>query len=150
MSEFNVGDKVIVVGNEARFGMTKEMRNGVGVVSVSPGRDGYYGVTLDTGYFVSAKPENIYYHVEVTVYTTPPSEITLNGATYVLKEEPNPEHEWKFGDWARHPEYGVVFVGNVNGPDEIWCVIQDGDGWHHGQHVSPNNLTYISSATIPE
>ena len=30
--------------------------------------------------------------------TEPPKEITLNGATYVLKEERKPEHEWKFGD----------------------------------------------------
>ena len=59
------------------------------------------------------------------------------------------EHEWEFGDWARHPKYGVVFVGNVNGPDEIWCVIEDSSVWHCGQHVSPAELTYISSATIP-
>ena len=42
--------------------------------------------------------------------TDTPKEITLNGATYVLKEEPKPDHEWKFGDWARHPKYGVGMV----------------------------------------
>lgn len=39
-----------------------------------------------------------------------PKEITLNGATYVLKEEPKPEHEWKFGDIAVHKEYGVGVI----------------------------------------
>ena len=48
--------------------------------------------------------------------TDTPKEITLNGATYVLKEEPNPEHEWKFGDIASHPDYGVGMVFSV--PDE--------------------------------
>ena len=144
MSEFNVGDKVIVVGNEARFGMTKEMRNGVGVVSVSPGRDGYYGVTLDTGYFVSAKPENIYYHVEVTVYTTPPSEITLNGATYVIKEEPNPEHEWKFGDIATHPDYGVGMVFSESDGENDVRFAHNND-W---DFVNIKELTFIRRADL--
>lgn len=40
-----------------------------------------------------------------------PKEITLNGATYVLKEGPKPEHEWKFGDIAHERKTGdVVFV----------------------------------------
>ena len=59
------------------------------------------------------------------------------------------EHEWKFGDWARHPEYGIVFVGNVNGPDSLWCVVNDEEGWRTGDHLSPKDLTYISSAAIP-
>ena len=86
---------------------------------------------------------------QIEHYTEAPKEITLNGATYVLKEEPKPEHEWKFGDWARHPEYGVVFVGNVNCPSELWCVIKDSLGWRSGKYITPNELTYISSADIP-
>ena len=49
-------------------------------------------------------------------YTETPKEITLNGATYVLKEESKPEHEWKFGDIASHPDYGVGMV--FSEPDE--------------------------------
>ena len=145
MSEFNVGDKVKVVSTEGILGERLPVIGNIyKIVRVSDCGEYFKVEGFDvTGNWMNsdcvAIPAN-----------DSPKEITLNGATYVLKEEPNPEHEWKFGDWARHHEYGVVFVGNVNGPDEIWCVIQDGDGWHHGQHVSPNNLTYISSATIPE
>ena len=56
-------------------------------------------------------------------YTETPETLTINGVEYIRK--PEPAHEWKFGDWAKHPEYGVVFVGNVNGPDEIWCVFRN-------------------------
>ena len=45
-----------------------------------------------------------------------PKEITLNGATYVLKEEPKPEHEWKFGDIAVDDDYGVGIV--LSTPDD--------------------------------
>ena len=80
-------------------------------------------------------------------YTETPETLTINGVEYIRK--PEPEHEWKFGDWAKHPEYGVVFVGNVNGPDEIWCVFRNEKGWRSGTHLSPKDLTYISSASIP-
>ena len=49
-------------------------------------------------------------------YTETPKEITLNGATYVLKEEPKPEHEWKFGDIAVDDDYGVGIV--LSTPDD--------------------------------
>ena len=84
MKEFKVGDRVIVVGNEAEFGSSKEERNGVGVITDLPDREGYYGVTLDTGYYVAAKPENIHYYVEVTLKSTPPKKITHNGYEYEL------------------------------------------------------------------
>ena len=47
---------------------------------------------------------------QIEHYIEPPKEITLNGATYVLKEEPKPEHKWKFGDIAVHGKYGVGVV----------------------------------------
>lgn len=143
MSKFKVGDRVIIEGNEPRFGRTKEMRNGVGVVSVSPDKEGYYGVTLDTGYFVAAKHENIHYHVEVTVYTTPPSEITLNGATYVLKEEPKPEHEWKFGDIATHEEYGVVLVGGTYSHGRVKIFTDE-----EFTTTNPHDLTFLRRADL--
>lgn len=86
-----VGDRVIVVGNEAMFGSSKEERNGVGVISDLLDREGYYGVTLDTGYYVAAKPENIHYYAETTVYTTPPQKITQNGYEYSLVGPVKPE-----------------------------------------------------------
>ena len=143
MSKFKVGDKVFVTGSTfspcngtisfiGKFGWVKHIHEGV---------VGVYNEDR-TDWFAFNKSDLLH-------ATAAPKEITINGATYVLKEEQKPAHEWKFGDWARHPDYGVVFVGNVNRPSEIWCVVQDGDGWHYGQHVSPNNLTYISSATIP-
>ena len=145
MSKFRVGDKVKVVSTQGMLGERLPVIGNIyKIVKVSDDGECFKVEGFDVlGNWMNSD------RVAIPANDSP-KEITLNGATYVLKEEPKPEHEWKFGDWARHPEYGVVFVGNVNGPDEIWCVIQDGDGWHHGQHVSPNNLTYISSATIPE
>ena len=141
MAKFNVGDRVRKINNEylGTFSIGQELFVS-GISSL-----GNYWVGRGMGQQIDTA-----YESDLELIAETPKEITLNGATYVLKEEPNHEHEWKFGDWARHPEYGVVFVGNVNGPDEIWCVIEDKYGWHQGQHVSPNNLTYISSAAIPE
>ena len=141
MSKFSKGDKARVISvynNDVKAGVK------VGdIVTVNEDNTAIPFCVLSNG------KVHAFTQRQLEHYTEPTKEITLNGATYVLKEEPKLEHEWRFGDWARHPEYGVVFVGNVNGPDEIWCVVQDGEGWHYGQHVSPNNLTYISSATIP-
>ena len=68
------------------------------------------------------------------------------GHAAITTTKPKP-HEWKFGDWARHPDYGVVFV--LSGID---C---DGDIPFHSERsglefAHPRELTYISSAEIPE
>ena len=67
--------------------------------------------------------------------------------------KPKP-HEWKFGDWARHPEYGVVFVVTISQefPKEIWVNPKEQITWHGcltAERVNARELTYISSATIP-
>jgi len=141
MGKFKVGDRVRKIDDEflGAFSIGDELFvTGTSCI-------GNYWVGKNLG-----EETDTAYESDLELITSAPKEITLNGATYVLKEDQKPEHEWKFGDWARNPKYGVVFVGNVNGPDEIWCVIGDSSGWRYGQHVSPAELTYISSATIPE
>ena len=87
--------------------------------------------------------------------TETPEVLTINGVEYIRKPEPNPDHEWKFGDWARHPEYGVVFVVTISQefPKEIWVNPKEqvsGHGCLTAERVNARELTYISSATIPE
>ena len=118
-----VGDRVIVFGNEAKFGSSKEERNGVGVISDLPDREVYYGVTLDTGYYVAAKPENIHYNVEVTIYTTPPEKITQNGYEYSLVGPVKPE-------WL---------------VDGAWVVRKDNGETHQINQKSENSFSATSS-----
>ena len=64
--------------------------------------------------------------------------------------KPKP-HEWKFGDWARHPEWGVVLVGSeVDDDGDVVIYTKDGFYSHLNPNVSPKILTYISTAEIPE
>ena len=81
-------------------------------------------------------------------YTETPKEITLNGATYVLKEEPKPEHEWKFGDIAVHEYYGVGVVGcSNNRTGDVRFLCESIMTW-----VNICHLTFIRSAdlSVPE
>jgi len=71
-------------------------------------------------------------------------EITVDGAVYILK--PEPEHEWEFGDWAWHPEYGVGFVTGKQ--DECYDV-QMAFKNYRTEWVNTERLTYISTAEIP-
>lgn len=143
MAKFKVGDRVRKINDDflGSFSIGEEL-----VVTVMLVISGilYYRVARSIG-----EETDSAYASDLKLVSETPNEITLNGATYVLKEEQKPEHEWKFGDWARHPEYGVVFVGNVNCPSELWCIIKDSLGWRSGKHINPNELTYISSAAIP-
>lgn len=81
---------------------------------------------------------------EIISAAEPAPEITLNGAVYILK--PEPEHVWKFGDWARHPEYGVGFVCGKQ--DECYDV-QMAFKNYSTEWVNTERLTYISTAEIP-
>ena len=68
-----------------------------------------------------------------------------------LTTTPPKPHEWKFGDWARHPECGVLFVTDIGDEDEdgdreIGAVMKDGTAVVLGDF----ELTYISTAEIPE
>ena len=141
MSKFYVGQKVLVTAST--------------LIPCRSSRDmvGKFGFIKDIGlrsYSVWNEYKSDwfgFYPSDLQPITETPETLTINGVEYIRK--PEPEHEWKFGDWARHPEYGVVFVGNVNGPDKLWCVVRDEKCWRSGTYLSPKDLTYISSASIP-
>ena len=68
--------------------------------------------------------------------------ITADGR--ITTTEPKP-HEWKFGDWARHPELGVVFiVAHLKDCDAV--MVSNAGGWCS---VDKSTLTYIATAEIP-
>lgn len=76
--------------------------------------------------------------------------IYFTGHAAVTTTKPKP-HEWKFGDWARHPECGVLFVTGIGDEDEdgdreIEAAMKDGTVVVLGDA----ELTYISTAEIPE
>lgn len=102
MSKFSKGDKARVISVDSC-----DAKEGVKVgdiVTVNQSDSCSPWVILGNGRIYCLN-ENQMEH-----YTETPKEITLNGATYVLKEEPKPEHEWKFGDIASHTDYGVGMV----------------------------------------
>ena len=63
-----------------------------------------------------------------------------------LTTTPPKPHEWKFGDWARHPDEGVCFVmSGVDGDGDVMLAIRG--NW---TYRPATELTYISTAEIPE
>lgn len=73
-----------------------------------------------------------------------PKEITINGATYVLKKDRKPEHEWKFGDIASHPDDGVGIV--LSAPDEEnYVMFAYNGGW---DCIDIEELTFLRRADI--
>ena len=77
-----------------------------------------------------------------------PKEITLNGATYVLKEDPKPEHEWKFGDIAVHEEYGIGIVVMTDNEDGDFYFAQSGDNEQRIKWVVERDLTFLRRADL--
>ena len=77
-----------------------------------------------------------------------PKEITLNGATYVLKEEPKPEHEWKFGDIAVHDEDGIGIVVMTDNEDGDFYFAQSGDNEQRIKWVVERDLTFLRRADL--
>lgn len=75
----------------------------------------------------------------------PEPEITVNGAVYILK--PEPEHEWKFGDWARSVNGDIGMVISSRHTDGGVWFLQKGNT--QGSFISATRLTYISTAEIP-
>lgn len=102
MSKFSKGDKARVISVDDR---DIELGIKVGDIVVVDEDDSHipYCVMLN-GKVVVLSQDQLERYIET------PKEITLNGVTYVLKEEPKPEHEWKFGDIAVHEEYGIGIV----------------------------------------
>lgn len=84
-----------------------------------------------------------------------PEAITYNGVNYIRK--PEPEHVWKFGDWARI-KTGATYEGNivfVTGPvskenGHVPFALDGRTTEYHCDAHYPKFLEYISSATIPE
>ena len=108
MSKFSKGDKVRVISVE-----NEDVKAGVKVgdiVTVNEDDSSVPYCVLSNGKVHAFMGHQIEHYIE------PPKEITLNGATYVLKEEPKPEHEWRFGDIATHPDYGIGIVFST--PDD--------------------------------
>ena len=138
MSKFSKGDKVRVISVE-----DEDVKAGVKVgdiVTVNEDDSSVPYCVLSNGKVHAFMGHQIEHYIE------PPKEITLNGATYVFKEEPRPEHEWKFGDWARHPEYGVGLVcGKQDECDDVQMAFKN----YRTEWVNTERLTYISTAEIP-
>lgn len=102
MSEFKVGDKALVTGVRGHNIPLGEI---VTVIIVDNEDEKMtYKVSQEHG------GDMWVYNEDIKEITATPKETTLNGATYVLKEDPKPEHEWKFGDIAIHDDYGVGMV----------------------------------------
>ena len=90
MSKFKKGDKARVISVDSY-----DAKEGVKVgdiVTVNQSDSCCPWVILGNGRIYCLTQSQMEHYIE------PPKEITLNGATYVLKEERKPEHEWKFGD----------------------------------------------------
>ena len=85
---------------------------------------------------------------QIEHYIETPKEITLNGATYILKEEPKPEHEWKFGDIAVHDEYGIGIVVMTDNEDGDFYFAQSGDNEQRIKWVVERDLTFIRRADL--
>ena len=133
---FKVGDKVKIVKDiHCHFFDIGEI---VEVIKVVKGASCFY-------YFAKNNngKERFVWDEDITAITESPEEITINGTVYIPK--PQEKHEWKFGDWAQHRIYGVVFVcGNRGCKAKV--LVRDTSNI---EFVNPETLTYISSAKIP-
>ena len=135
MAKFKVGDRVRKINNEYLkiFPIGQELFvTGISCI-------GNYWVGKNLG-----EETDTAYESDLELIAVTPKEITLNGVTYVLKEEPKPDHEWKFGDWARHPEYGVGIVFSRTFKDNNVFFAHDGD-W---DWANLKELTFIRRADL--
>ena len=139
MVKFKVGDKVKVVSTRGMLGERLPVIGNIyKIVRVSNDSKCFKVEGFDvTGNWMNsdcvAIPAN-----------DSPKEITLNGATYVLKEEPNPEHEWKFGDIATHPDYGVGMVFSESDGENDVMLAHNGD-W---DWADIKDLTFLRRADL--
>lgn len=84
-----------------------------------------------------------YYGTEKTTPFIPPEEIEAHGRTYKLQHPKG--HEWKFPQWARHEEYGIVFIYRVDILGNVFFARRG-----HAGSTTPEKLTYICNAEIPK
>ena len=93
------------------------------------------------------------YRYELATHPTPDT-VTIGGVEYVRK--PEREHVWAWGQWARVKEGNAHYSGQIvfilGGVDRHKGVPFTSDNVIDGpvDWFSPNMLTYISDATIPE
>lgn len=138
---FKVGDKVKIVKDiNWHFFDIGEI---VEIEEVREAHRGFfYSITNNKGV------KRLVWDEEITAITETKEEITINGVVYIPK--PPEEYEWKFGDWARHSIYGVVFVcrysGRFEGSGKVKVLVKDTGNI---EFVNPETLTYISTAEIP-
>lgn len=154
MDKFYVGDRVRLVKDNKAWSSSNMWKEGVVL------RTGLFNGRIEVKFYNS---ENEFYGIDfgnpcalelVEKADAHPEEITHNGVIYIRK--PEPEHIWKFGDWARIKP-GASYAGSivfVTGPISKYGSVPFARNGHHsrfhadGHH--PENLEYISSATIPE
>lgn len=140
MSKFSKGDKARVISVDSY-----DAKEGVKVgdiVTVNQSDSCSPWVILDNGRIHCLMQSQMEHYTEI------PKEITLNGATYVLKEEPKPEHEWKFGDIAVHEKYGVGIVVMTDDEDGDFYFAQAGDNEQRIKWVVNRELTFIRRADL--
>lgn len=136
MSKFSKGDKARVISVD-----DGDVKAGVKVgdiVIINEDDSCVPYCVMDNGKVVVLTQFQLEHYIEHA------KEITINGATYVLKEEPNHEHEWKFGDVAVHDGDGVGFV--------LEALDNDGDLYFRTEYGSyyckPDQLTFIRRADL--
>ena len=136
MSKFSKGDKARVISVD-----DDDINEGVHVgdiVTVSENDSYFPWVELPNGETYTLQESQMEH------YTETPKEITLNGTTYVIKEELNPEHEWKFGDIATHPDYGVGMVFSESDGENDVMLAHNGD-W---DWADIKDLTFLRRADL--
>ena len=135
MAKFKVGDRVRKIDNRylGSFPIGQELFvTGISILgNYWVGRN--FGEKTDTSY-----------ESDLELIAVTPKEITLNGATYVLREEQKPEHEWKFGDIATHPDYGVGMVFSEPDDENDVSFAHNGD-W---DWADIKDLTFIRRADL--
>lgn len=91
-------------------------------------------------------------HWELATPEPIPDTVTIGGVEYVRK--PEPKHVWAWGQWARtvgFREDTIVFVtGPIKSNGFVPVTYKDAIGVNCTDGLQPNQLTYISTATIPE
>lgn len=140
MSKFSKGDKARVISVD-NYDAKEDIKVG-DIVTVNQSDSYCPWVILGNGR-IHCLTES-----QMELYTETPKEITLNGATYVLKEEPKPEHEWKFGDIAVHEDYGVGIVVMTDDEDGDFYFASVDNCERRINWVLPKDLTFLRRADL--
>ena len=137
MAKYKIGNRVRVIA--CKHGHEFDIGNVVTVLYVG---DNKYGASYEC---LNENGDSWWLSESEITPAEPEPEITVNGAVYILK--PEPEHEWKFGDWARDRsgDLGMV-ISHEHTNGGVWF-LRKGDT--SGNFITASSLTYISTAEIP-